>query len=167
MKYIYWDSNCFIGYLKDEEYGRDARSGVVQAVARGEAKLVTSVFTMVEVVKCRIKEKGELSVFDRKQRQDLENCFSPDNGVLLINVDRETASMARCAVWDYNVDPKDAIHVGSALQFNEVMVGEDDELVFQTFDKNLIKRAQGCGGIKFEEPNVADYPYQLSADFAG
>ena len=28
MKYIYWDSNCFIGYLKDEEYGRDARMGV-------------------------------------------------------------------------------------------------------------------------------------------
>lgn len=165
MKYIYWDSNCFIGYLKDEEYGRDARKGVVQAVERGEATLVTSVFTMVEVVKYKVKGTGELSTIGRRECGALEDCFSPENGVLLINVDRETAAMARRAVWDYNVDPKDAIHVGSALQFTDVMLDESDEFVFQTFDKKLIKRAQGCGGIKFEEPNVADYPYQLSADF--
>lgn len=120
---------------------------------------------MAEVVKHKVKATGEFSTADRQQCEALEDCFSPDNGVLLINVDRETAAMARRAVWDYNVDPKDAIHVGSALQFHEVMVGENDEFVFQAFDKKLIRHAQGCGGIKFEEPSVSDYPYQLSADF--
>ena len=165
MRYIYWDSNCFIGYLKNEEHGRAARNGVIQAVERGDAKLDTSVFTMVEVVKHKVKGSNGPYLIDKGQRYALDECFSSERGVILVNVDRETAALAREAVWDHNVDPKDAIHVGSAMQFCRVMLeDDDDEFVFQTFDKRLISRAQGCDGIRFEEPSAVDYPYQTSVD---
>ena len=67
----------------------------------------------------------------------MEKCFSPENGVILVNVDRLTATMAREAVWSYNADPKDAIHTGSALQFMETVLEDDDEFVFQTFEKRF------------------------------
>lgn len=69
MKYIYWDSNCFPAYLKGEEHGRDAILGVLQAVERGEAKLVTSAFTMVEVVKVKAKNaNGPYYITDLDRR---------------------------------------------------------------------------------------------------
>lgn len=166
MKYVYWDSNCFIGHLKNEENGREAREGVLQAVERGEAKIVTSAFTLVEVVKGKAREKdGPAYVrFDSGSKAALEECFSPDNGVLIVNVDLAVASKARQAVWDNNVDPKDAIHVGSALQFKNVAMADGDELVFHTFDRKLVKRANGCGGIRFCAPSLSEFPYQPSLD---
>lgn len=74
---------------------------------------------------------------DGSRQEDLEKCFSPENGVILVNVDRLTATMAREAVWSYNADPKDAIHIGSALQFMETVLEDDDEFVFQTFEKRF------------------------------
>ena len=164
MKYIYWDSNCFIGFLKGEEHGKDAILGVLHAVERGEAKLVTSAFTLVEVVKLKENPNRTETSQSKSQRVEIEKCFGPDNGVIIVNVDIETASKAREAVWDYGVDPKDAMHVGTALRFKEIYLNKGDEIVFQTFDKKLIKHADGCGGIRFEEPDVANYPYQMSAD---
>ena len=163
MQYIYWDSNCFIGYLKGEEHGREARLGVMQAVERGEAKIVTSAFTLVEVVKFKTKNADAPEVILEGERIALENCFAPENGVIVVNVDQPTATKARQAVWDSNVDPKDAIHVGSAAQYAGLL-SDDDEFVFQTFDKTLIKRAQGFAGIRFEEPSTSDYPYQATIE---
>ncbi|MCF6412918.1 PIN domain-containing protein [Collinsella tanakaei] len=165
MKYIYWDSNCFLAYLKGEEHGRDAIMGVLQAVERGEAKLVTSAFTMVEVVKVKAKNANGPYYIDGSRQEDLEKCFSPENGVILVNVDRLTATMAREAVWNYHADPKDAIHIGSALQFMETVLEDDDEFVFQTFDKKLLNRVADFNGMVFEEPNVQNYPYQMKAEF--
>ena len=162
MKYAYWDSNCFIGYLADEEYGRDARMGVIQAVERGELRLVTSAFTLVEVVKLKVKDGDVPPRMSSAQRASLEACFSPANGVVIVNVDVTTATKAREAVWDRGIDPKDAIHVGSALQFKESALSPDDELVFHTFDKKLIKRADGYEGVRFEE--LGGHPYQPDLD---
>lgn len=164
MKYIYWDSNCFLAYLKGEEHGRDAIMGILQAVERGEAKLVTSAFTMVEVVKLKAKGAEGPYYIDGSRKEDLERCFSPENGVLLINVDPLTAAMARQAVWDYNVDPKDTIHVGSALQFIKTGMNDNDEFVFQTFDKKFLKRMSGFKEFIIEEPRAEKYPYQMSVE---
>lgn len=164
MKYIYWDSNCFLVYLKGEEHGRDAIMGVLQAVERGDAQLVTSAFTMVEVVKLKTENAEGPYYIDGSRREDLENCFSPQNGVVIVNVDRLTATMARQAVWDFGVDPKDAIHVGSALQFMKTAMNDGDEFVFQTFDKKFLKRMAGFKEFSFEEPSVEKYPYQMKVE---
>ena len=167
MKYIYWDSNCFISYLRDNEPGTPACRGVVAVVERGEAKIATSAFTMVEVVKYKVQGANgpDYKTIGSGERQDLESCFSPENGVIVVNTDRETATMAREVVWNHNVDPKDSIHVATALQFSRTYMKDGDgELIFHTFDKTLLKRTPTISGIKFEEPSIENYPYQMTTD---
>lgn len=165
-RYIYWDSNCFISYLCGDEPGSLACRGVVDIVEQGKAEIVTSAFTMVEVVKYKVRGENSTHVKElgRERRQELESCFSPENHVRIVNVDIFTANMAREAVWDHGIQPKDAIHVGSAMQFKRTGMRDTDELVFQTFDKSLISHANGIDGIRFEEPSTENYPYQLTAE---
>ena len=164
MRYLYWDSNCFIGYLKGEEHGKEARLGVMQAVERGEAKIVTSAFTLVEVVKLKVREEDGpyFKTVGSESRQALEDCFSPKNGIIIVNVDVQTARRARQAVWDYGIDPKDAMHVGSAMQFADIGLDDGDTLTFQTFDKKLIAHANDIPGLDAAEPSTIEFPYQMA-----
>ena len=47
---IYWDSDCFLGHFKAEDGKAEKCDGVIQRAERGEALIVTSAFTLAEVL---------------------------------------------------------------------------------------------------------------------
>ena len=62
---IYWDSDCFLGHFKAEDGKAEKCDGVIQRAERGEALIVTSAFTLAEVLWMRggprlSKDKTEL-----------------------------------------------------------------------------------------------------------
>lgn len=52
----YWDSNCFLAWLQSEP-GRDVMCQNVLALAdRGQIEIVTSVFTLTEILRLRPRD---------------------------------------------------------------------------------------------------------------
>lgn len=164
MRYVYWDTNCFLTFLQNEEPNVGKILGVVERVEKGELMIATSTFTLVEVVK--YKGKGDTRPrypMGSDERLALDQCFGEQNGVRLVNVDLMVARLAREAIWDYGVDPKDAVHVGSAMYFSKAAKDIEGQLLFQSFDKKLVKHCSGrIDGIEFEVPDGARFPYQTS-----
>ena len=160
MEYVYWDSNCFIGYLHNEQ-NADVLDSVIRRAESGELVIVTSVLTITEVLKYKGSDGIVHYPIDSTEECYLDDCFSPDNGVVVVNLDRDVASNARRVVWDHGIDPKDAIHVATAMQFKRhgLMKG-NDTLVFHTFDKKMLNRGDGIDDIPFIAPKLDDYPLQ-------
>jgi len=71
-----------------------------------------------------------------------------------IDVDKKIAINAREIVWEYNIKPKDAVHIATAL-FHNIPI-------FHTFDEQLLKK-------KIPELAIIkpDYVYQKEMDFEG
>lgn len=73
------------------------------------------------------------------------------------------ARLARQAIWDAGVYPKDAIRVGTAVYFTKAVSDMDGKLLFQSFDKKLIKHCQGrFENIEFAVPDASQFPYQTT-----
>lgn len=160
MKYVYWDTNCFLALLQREHPNADNVAGVV-AMAGKSLMIVTSVFTVTEVVKYKGKEPGPARYpISSSERLALDECLGPSNGVIPVNVDMQVARMAREAIWDYGVDPKDAIHVATAMRFRDVRLSKGESLEFHTFDKGLLRKCRQIDMIDFMAPTASLYPYQ-------
>lgn len=160
MEYVYWDSNCFVGYLQNDQ-NADVLGAIVERAENGRLVIVTSALTLTEVLRYKGSDGVLRNPIGPSEIAHLEDCFSPENGVQVVNLDRVVASNARHVVWDRGIDPKDAVHVASAIQFkhNGLMKG-DDTLVFHTFDKKVLNRGDGIDGIPFVKPRIEDYPQQ-------
>ena len=107
----YWDSDAFIGYLGQEPDKQAACMAVMKEAAAGKLLIVTSALTLAEVIKLR-KHKPI-----RPEKRIVITEFFKHQYISVRNVNRALAEEARNLVWDYNVDPKDAIHVATALRF--------------------------------------------------
>ena len=94
----------------------------------GKAWVVTSAFTLVEVL--RLKDKAPIPPADaQKVRKFFESEY-----VSLYDVDRMVAEKAQDVVWNYGVKPKDAVHIATALSVGaNVAIDQLD-----TFDGGLI-----------------------------
>jgi predicted nucleic acid-binding protein len=139
----YWDSNAFLGWLNDEKDKAGKCEGVLVAAEDGLLQIVTSALTLTEV----IKMKGHPKIHRDKEvsiREFFENDF-----IIIREVDRFVAEDARELIWQHNVDPKDAIHLATALRLNLS--------VFDTFDDDLIKLSGKLGSPKL----VIGHPHAL------
>ncbi len=154
---VYWDANAFLGYLQDEtvldDAGRkraDSCEEVLNAhdAPTGELKIVTSAFTITEVLNTqgnkRIPRKPE-------NRAQVVKLFE-ERKFTLLNVEEFLAWEAFNLVWDHNIDPKDAIHVASAIRMKV------DEM--HTYDAGLLRLngvlpMDGAKKLKIRNPRVA------------
>lgn len=128
MIYRYWDACAFIGWLKGEPDKIDeCRAGLDRAAA-GKLRVVTSAFTLVEVL--RLQHKAPIPLADAQQIRK----FFESEYVALYDVDRTVAEKAQDVVWNYGVKPKDAVHIATALSVGANVV--IDQL--DTFDSDLI-----------------------------
>jgi predicted nucleic acid-binding protein len=141
MRRRYWDSNCFIGWLDDEEDKAGACGTVIREAEAGNLRIVTSVLTLAEVLYLK-----RSSLPTREQAETIEQFFEHE-WIILSNVDRDIAELARRVIWESGVKPKDAIHVASALD------AEVEQ--FDTFDVDLIRRASGYP-VKIDYPNLPE-----------
>ena len=121
---IYWDSDCFLAHLNNEPFKADQCAGTIKRMEAGEVILVTSTFSLVEVLWLRrdgelIKEENELvtSVFDNFR-------------VRLHNLSRKIAKDAQSLIFSHDVPPEDAVHLATALDLNVNAL--------ETFDKKFL-----------------------------
>src|SRR4026208_1783958 len=103
---VYWDANAFLGFLQDEKMLDDAGKQrcdsckeVLEAHDADELKIVTSAFTITEVLHTKGKEKIPRNPENRK----LVNKLFDQRGFTLLNVEEFIAWDAFNLVWDHNV----------------------------------------------------------------
>ena len=146
----YWDSDCFIGWLGAETDKQDKCRGVLQKAADGELQIVTSVLTLAEV----LKVKGEVPV-PKERREEIDGFFK-QSWIILRDVTPRIATKARDLVWDSSINPKDAIHVATALHFKLPRL--------DTFDTGLHKKDASLGDpvLRIGRP---DLPEQLKMNW--
>ena len=110
----------------------------------GKFQIVTSALTIAEVL--RLREQPRLTSVEE---QAIRGFFEAPH-LILVDLDRLVAERAREIVWRFNVTPKDAVHVASALQ-----AGCD---VMHTNDDKLLKRSGTLGG---DPPLTCEVPQWL------
>jgi predicted nucleic acid-binding protein len=146
VRYRYWDSCVMLGWLKQEEDKIEECRAGIEAAEKGEIHILTSAFTLAEVL--RMKKQVPIARQDRERvRRFFENEY-----ILLADVDRQIAELAQDVVWDYEVNPKDAIHVATAMTAGQ-RVGIEQ---FDTFDGPLIAKSGKIGnpGLKIGRPDL-------------
>lgn len=121
----YWDSGCFIAWFKEETGRVDTCGAILNAAEGGDIELVTSAFTITEVVWPKGREK-----LDARLRKMVTDFFRQP-WIIMVQVDRLLAEEAQRLVWEKSVHPKDAVHVASALRAGVYSL--------ETYDEGLIK----------------------------
>jgi len=109
-KLIYWDSDCFLAILKDNEPEKTrACHSVLQEAVAGNVLLVTSSIAFIEVIKT--KAKTNVNPSDEKKIQE----FLDHSYISVRNVTPAVGRKARELIWKYGLRPKDSIHVATAF----------------------------------------------------
>jgi len=140
---IYWDSDCFLGHLKAEDGKAEKCDGALRRAERGEVLIITSAFTLAEVLWMR---GGPRLTRDKAL---VVRKFFRKTFIRVYNVSRKISESAQDLVWDHDIKPKDAIHVATALH-----LGVD---AFETFDAKLIRKSGSIGDppLVIREPRAA------------
>jgi predicted nucleic acid-binding protein len=141
----YWDSSVFLAWLLPEPDREDACRSVSRAAEAGDLELVSSALTLTEVIK--LKGKPEL----KREHETKIAKFFQNEYIILRNVDRFIALAAQRLVWEYNVAPKDSIHVATALRWKIP--------VLDTFDDELLKLS---GKLSLDQGNPAGPMLQIT-----
>jgi predicted nucleic acid-binding protein len=142
----YWDSDCFLGWLLAEPDKEEKCRVVLQAAEERKLVIVSSALTVAEVLAIR----GRPRIGDDKRA--LIEGFFRNEYILIRNLTRRVAELARGMVWDHGISPKDAIHVATAL---------DAKLsLFNTFDQDICKHSGRLGSpiLIIEPPQIAEPP---------
>lgn len=120
----YWDTACYLALLNEEPEAEDCRK-ILEKAAEGEIELVTSFWTMAEVIRKRGSEEPLSAEVDSTISDFFENDY-----LRLRTVDRLVAEKARelCRAHDI-VYACDGVHLATALL--------TECHVFETKDKDL------------------------------
>lgn len=142
MLRVYWDSDCFLGWLQSEADKQAACGQVIAECEVGNIKIMTSALTIAEVLMLRGHDKI------RSDRATLVKDFFRQPYISVRGLTRIVAEQAREIVWAYGIAPKDAIHVASAIAA--------EVTTLHTFDANLIKKSGriGLATLTIENPSV-------------
>jgi predicted nucleic acid-binding protein len=131
----YWDSNAFLGWLKNEPDKASECETVLAAAEAGKIQIVTSALTLTEV----IKMKGKTRI--TKDQEETIKAFFENEYIVVRDVDRFIAETARDLIWTHAaLSPKDAIHIATAVRLKLS--------VLDTFDGPLIKLSGKIGTPK-------------------
>jgi predicted nucleic acid-binding protein len=148
-KVVYWDADCFLGFLKEENDKIQQCLGVTELAEKGKLIIVTSAITLIEVVKL----DNLLRLVDAKAEKKIRSFFS-NPYIDIHNVDREVGILARDLIWKEMLTQRDAIHIATALKLKLNKM--------HTFDAQLYKLNNKYGDPKLEicKPDI-DYQMQL------
>ena len=142
----YWDSNVFLEWFNGEK-GKIAQcEGILDAAEEGKVDIVTSTWTLTEV----IKKKGEKPI-PRSTEQIIRDFFEQPY-IVLREVDRAVAERARDLIWTHGLSGPDAVHLATALKLGlSVMDTYDDKLI--ALDGKL-----GNPGLRIGHPHMPHTP---------
>jgi predicted nucleic acid-binding protein len=139
----YWDSTCFIAWLKPEPDRRAKCQEVIRAAEKGELQIVTSAISLIEVVKL---DKGPLQITQDKERKISD--FFKHRYIVVVQVTRTLTELARTLIWNQGLRPKDAVHAATAI--SERLTD------FHTFDRDFLKLDGKVGNplLVIKEPHT-------------
>ena len=143
----YWDSNTFINIIQGNEPdgGNDLRQ-TVDMLHRGLLRVVTSTFTLAEVVRPRRWSNPSLNPSEANRVIQVFN----DPNIMLIDLTEHIASRGRQLQWALNIKPADSIHVSTA-EFAKVAK-------LETYDEPLITNVNGADSSIFRHPFEIGHP---------
>lgn len=121
----YWDSTCFLSILNGEA-AAEVCKGIMAAARAGKTKIFVSPIGQLEV----IRPKGSPAPLPKEHRDTIRQWFENDY-IHWHGIDREAGAMAQQYCWDFDLHPRDAIHLAIAVQ-----IGCD---LLETLDKDLLK----------------------------
>lgn len=147
----YWDSSAFLAYFQEETNRVANCEATLEDAEAGKILIVTCALTLAEVLAIRGKERLPPSPEMKRKVVD----FFKNEYISVQNVTRQVAEIARDLVWENGVDPKDAVHVASALAV--------EAPILETFDKPLIGKSGTIGnpGLIIREPSPPKQPKLL------
>lgn len=135
-KIIYWDTDCFLGFLKEEKDKIQLCRGATEQAKEGTLVIVTSAITLIEVVK--LDSQLRLNAGAEKTIKD----FFKNPYIYIANVDIEVGMLARDLIWKHSLSQRDSIHVATALRL------KIDKM--HTFDEQLHKLNNKYGNPKLQ-----------------
>lgn len=144
MELRYWDSDAFLGWLKEEPDKVEDCRGVLEEAEAGRILIATSALTLTEVIKLKRRSPIE------KEHAEKIKAFFKQEFISVRNVDRYVAEKARELLWDYSsLQPKDSIHIATAIIYNISLLN--------TFDGGLIGLDGKIGNppLKITRPSIA------------
>jgi predicted nucleic acid-binding protein len=144
----YWDSAAFLAYFKEEVGRVDHCAEVLENAENGKILIVTSALTLAEVLAL----KGQPRIPPEPALKQKVIDFFKNEYISVQNVTRQVAELARDLVWDHGIDPKDAVHVASALTV--------EAPILETFDQPLIYKSGKVGNppLIIREPPAPSAP---------
>ena len=136
---MYIDSNIFISPLIYEHSSQSVGSRkVLAAVEKGEVTAYTSTLTWDEVVWVVRRVLGRADSVQAGER------LSAFPNLRFVNVSEEVIRSAQRLLSEYNIAPRDAIHVTSAMsKAVDVLVSDDSDL-------DVVKGIKREGSASFE-----------------
>jgi predicted nucleic acid-binding protein len=143
----YWDTCVFLGWLKEEPDKLPQCEAAIREAEIGKLKIVTSTLTVAETL---FLIKGERPV-SRESRQRLRGFFESEY-IELAELDRPTAELAQDVIWDFEVRPKDAVHVATAVKLRE-RIGIEQ---LDTFDGPLASLNGKIHSLPIGQPNLPE-----------
>lgn len=156
----YWDSCTILHWLQrdpdaplDELATQIARG--LHLAQDGQLMIVVSAFTLTEVLHLR----GEKSLPEDRRADVLR--FFDRSSIVVRELDRRTGELARDLVWSHGIDPKDSVHVATALRAESVALME-------TKDEPLRKKGpidvDGYPALRIVRPEYPESYEQGSLD---
>jgi predicted nucleic acid-binding protein len=145
-KKVYWDSNCWLGFINDEPGKAERCRHVLNEARLGAFEIWTSALTLAEVFKVTGEKK---QTFPLPHNTDIEfEKFVEQGFVVIVQVDADIGVDARRLLRKHAVlkKPADGIHLASALSNNvdELHTFDDENL---TPLSGQVNRADGVALI--------------------
>jgi PIN domain nuclease of toxin-antitoxin system len=141
-----WDANCVLGWLANEPDKVAELRPIFNAAEEPDSNvhIITSALAFVEVL--WLKPHPRLTA----EKEQLIRDFFKHSWLSIIDLDTRTAEYARQLIWGYNVSPKDAVYVATAV------LRKADCL--DTFDGDLIKLSGKIGmpPLTIARPHMAE-----------
>lgn len=147
-----WDACAIIGWVGEQPDLQSECEPVIREAENGNVRLVVSALALAEVIKLK---HGKQPV-PKEARQRIEEFFMRTY-IITRNVDPATAALSRELVWDHGIDPKDAIHVATALRAKVS--------VLDTFDDALLSLGKlivpDFAELEIGKPNIPNFANTL------
>lgn len=124
----YWDSNCFLGFLLEEPGRVETLGEILRLARRGKIEILTSAFTLTEVLALRKKSKM------LEDEKGLVRSFFKNSFIKVIPLLRPQAELARDLAWKLEIEPNDCIHLAAAIAARANL--------FNTYDQELLSEKE-------------------------
>ena len=114
--FVYLDSNFYLDFLKGGQPHHETLMLILDAWRHGEVRVATSALTIAEVLHLRRSGQARLRL-PPEMAPRIDELFRHSDGgrMMVVDVTRKLAEESRELVWGRGIEPKDAIHVRTAL----------------------------------------------------